>query len=874
MYLPDKIIIDLKQVDLIVNKIASLLKKIIKFTKCGQVVDVGNDLDYSLKEITSFKKKLIDLITDESKKYQSDIFGNTIKSINNYRYVEIMFSENYKEITSIRLVGKNKRGSYSRYALFNMENIFDPTVINLLYNADDIIQSKNAILENETKYIDFLKEYFAPFPVLHPIKEKDIKCLDNISKKFDDGKEKNLDELIKQTNKFGSIDFKMPIFDIREPSFSQIGSLSFIIPEIDDLLKKIDIAEIDGDPKKLIDIVQTNLLDKYKIPDITGFVFDGLNLNLDPFKFLSDLPPADMFAKIDDLPKDVRDKIYKFLRDPFGPINLDKILIDLQEFVNFKLNLGNIDLNLSILLNKLFADLESIKIPQMLINFVELRVPDANLTNPNFKFQNPDILSKINKFDTTFDGWILKINGILNIFNTNPLLMNIPEAGQIKGQFIELNNKLGGLKLKFPELKKLDLNFNIILQGMYDSLKGIALPEILFNLDQFINKKAKKTKCNVKLSKVKKNIKLTDLFKKIKLKFPNLFTDFQARFNLIFPKFDLLEQLKNLIDFDIFNFKIPEFDIPKFKLPNFEFDINDLFGDFSKQIDLSILSGLSNILSEITKNLLELLNSLNKLDDFAFENMFPLPQLSIPNPNIPKFQAAFNEEWLIYIEYVYKLLLETDKQRTEPQIVKLPSKFINSPAIKNKIISRKRMVPEELCENLEPIKSVKINKNTLKKKKIDNVQDAVDALDVESLMEKIKYYDFSDTHDYFQTENSNDDLSVDVMRFISKSLKSSSPQTRPKLPLSSAEIIKSTSDMVEQIESILDQQEMNSLLNGSYTEETAEIVRNIAKINFPTLTYRVDPIKYFRMLGKVIGSKNTPKILSPQNALRNLGVKK
>ena len=201
MFLPDKIVIDLYEVNLIVDKIAKILKKLIKFTKCGEVIDVGNDIEYSLKELIGFKKKLINLIVKESKKYQSDIFGNLIQSINNYRYVEIMFSEDYTEITSIRLVGKNN-DEYSRYALFNLENIFEPTVINLLYNSDDLLEQSDNLLKNETKYIEFLQEYFTPFPIIHQIPQKDRKCLDNISKNYDDGKEKTFKELNDQTSKF------------------------------------------------------------------------------------------------------------------------------------------------------------------------------------------------------------------------------------------------------------------------------------------------------------------------------------------------------------------------------------------------------------------------------------------------------------------------------------------------------------------------------------------------------------------------------------------------------------------------------------------------------------------------------------------------
>ena len=129
----------------------------------------------------------------------------------------------------------------------------------------------------------------------------------------------------------------------------------------------------------------------------------------------------------------------------------------------------------------------------------------------------------------------------------------------------------------------------------------------------------------------------------------------------------------------------------------------------------------------------------------------------------------------------------------------------------------------------------------------------------EEKLEKIKFYDHSEDIDYFKTQNTEDDINVDILRYISKSLKQPQQKQKPKLPMSSQEIIKSTSDMVEQIESILNQQEINSLLNGTYSEEVAEIVRNIAKLNFPELTYRVDPIKYFRMLGKVIGSAKVPK---------------
>ena len=79
---------------------------------------------------------------------------------------------------------------------------------------------------------------------------------------------------------------------------------------------------------------------------------------------------------------------------------------------------------------------------------------------------------------------------------------------------------------------------------------------------------------------------------------------------------------------------------------------------------------------------------------------------------------------------------------------------------------------------------------------------------------------------------------------------------KKEIPKNSLEIAKSLSDMIEQIEAVLTSKELAMLLKGKYTNTTAEIVRTICKINFPTLSDRVDPIKYFTMLGKIVGNVN------------------
>ena len=856
MYLPDKIIIDLYEVNLIINKIAEILKGLIKFTKCGEIIDVGNDIEYSLRELLDFKNKLINLIRKDSKKYQSDIFGNVIKSINKYRYVELMFSEDYKNITSIRLVGKNKDNSYNRYMFFNIENTFEPTVINLLFNSEEILDSFGKKLEDETKYIQFLQDYFMPFPVIHPIPEINKKCIDKISKKYDDGKPKTYEELIKQNDKFGSMDFKLPIFDIRFSSVTLVNDLSLILPNINDLLKKIESSESEGLSLQTINLIQSNLLDKFKLPDIADFIFEGLNIKLDPFSFLETLSPIEMIEKIDDLPKDARIKIYDFLRYSIDGIKLDKLMIDLQEFMNFKLNLDGINLDLSIELKNIIADLEKINIPEIIYQLPDLQIPQIDLQDPNFKFKNPNLIQKINKFEEIFFNWDIKLQDIMGAFNNNFALKNIPGNQQIKDFILDLKNNLNLLKLEFPKLKEFNVDFNLILKTILEGLKLAKLPDLFFNLNKLTNQKAK-TKFNIKIPKNKFNFKLSELFKKFKLKFPNLYTDFINRFNLKFPKLEFLAELKNLINLDLFNFKIPKIEIPNFKIPNFNIEINDLFGDFSKQADLSILKGISTSLTIITKSLLELLNTLNKVDDFAFENMFPLPELNVPQ-GLSKFEAGFDNQWLMYIGYAYQLIIETDKQKTEPQIINLPQSIIKNEGIRRKLISKENKKPIDACEPVN-VNIVKPKKRRTLLNKNQSIHDMIESSDIDSLILLIKNWDYSETIDFFKTENFEDEIIVDILRFIARSIQKSPVIQKPKLPMSPIELKKSISDMIEQIESILNQQELNSLLNGTHSDDTAEIVRSIARLNFPNLTYKVDPIKYFRMLGKVIGSANVPK---------------
>ena len=703
MFLPDKIVIDLNQIELVAGRLSNLLENIIA-TRDYSYIITGNDLEYSARELLSFKQKLTNLIHKESKKYQYDIFGNTIKRIDKYRYAELMFSEDYTEITSIRLLGlPNKNISGNRYVLFNLANIFEPTVLNLLFKADEILSSTQNIATDKKMRNDFLQDYFAPFPILHNINQNidllnaknNKKYLDTFTKKFDDKKPKTYEELVSQNIELRSLDFKTNIYTVRKNSFSEAGDIPSLINKIEAILK---------DEKPEID------LSTFKLP-----AANIANIR----DTLTQLTPYEVFVYLDRLPAIIRNSIYE-------------------------------------------------------------------ISIPNIQFSLQNLLIEIELFANT-------------------------------------------------EIQKINKNFNI------------------------------------SLTNTKNKFTITQIFNNIKNKFPNIYSSILQKFNALFPKELFLEALETTIGEKqltsyFLSLKLPDFKIPTLSVPEFNFDIADLFSSFSVNVNSAISNSLQEVLIMITKTLLELLKTQNRLEDFALENIFPLPQTQ----NIPTFKVSLNNDWLTYIQYVYRLLEESKNIRTAPQINRIDNIIPKNNNIRNKIISKRIPVATEACQPLVLPPKSKINNKTLKKRAINNIKDAVQKNDIDSLLEKLKVYNFSDVHDYFVEQNTDDDMVVDAMRFIANNLKEQPSQIPPILPASPKVLLDSIMSMIEQILTILDPQEINSLLEGTYTETTAEIVRNIAKINFPTLTYKVDPIKYFRMLGKVVGTKNIPTDLAM--SIRNLGV--
>ena len=68
-----------------------------------------------------------------------------------------------------------------------------------------------------------------------------------------------------------------------------------------------------------------------------------------------------------------------------------------------------------------------------------------------------------------------------------------------------------------------------------------------------------------------------------------------------------------------------------------------------------------------------------------------------------------------------------------------------------------------------------------------------------------------------------------------------------------------TADMIQTVTNILKPKELVDLFAGNYTEQTANIIRNFARIKYPELASIMDPVKYFVILGKYTGLDQVKK---------------
>lgn len=707
--LSSRFIVDFNQLPNDISNLVSILQKYINIIKYSELTELGNDIEYSAKNITKFINQTKEMVFEEAKKYQTDIFGNRLSRFTNYRYLEFIFSQDYKTISSLRLYGQKGKRKY-RYTLFNLKNPYDYNIINLISNIKQIIE-ENSDKNFNNDYLEFIKNYFTPVPPIHTKKKNDLKFLDNISKKYDTGKPKTYEQVLEETQEFNLLQFKSFIYDIRKISFNNNNTIEMFLGSgaIQQIIDKIDQFSSE-EPLKAIETIYLEILDKFNITDLISFA-QNINLqeiNIFPLDILNNLSVIELFDKIDNLPNTIKKQIY--------------------------------------------SDIKKASIPS----------PNGDI---NFSF----ILSSIE-----------------NLINANLAQQNA-------------NN------------------------------------------------------CNIiKITKFKKNIKIKEIFSNIKTNYSNLYDQVENKFNELFPRQILNNIILNYVDLKSFSLKVPDIKIPTIELPVLE--INDLFSNFSEQFDALVLKSISISLSEITKSVLELLLKTGNLEDFIFENILKNPgELKL---NIPKYENIFNQDWNKYLQYAYKMLVDSQFQRQQEQFSGDIGK-IRSLNNLNKIRSKNNPIGVDICSTASNNpSSTRMNKKNLKSIKNKNLSDLLNSSDIDGIIEKTKYFSYSEQYDFFLTDNVAEERVIDILKNISFALKDDALEESIQIPNDFLEIGTSLSNMMEQIESVLSTKELSMLLNGKYSNQTAEIIRTICKINFPTLCDNVDPIKYFTMLGKVVGNTN------------------
>lgn len=468
--LPDKLVIDLKQWNQDVESLTSIFENVLNYVGCSEYTDVGNDIKYTLNEITKFKSKLRKSIEEEAFKTEFDIFGNSFSRFRNYRYVELIFTDDLKFISSIRLLGTVGRRSSRRairYVLFNVPNIFDLNLINIAYNAKKIIREYSLSNINEKEFIVFLEKYFTPSPSLHKKPFRDPVCLlSDLNNQIDLLKQPvifgasldvvwsqpmTLEEMREENKKYELIEFKKEIYDRRKNTYSSVTPLSNVLRRGQNLRNSIGN---NTDPLECIIFLFNKFFNKY---DVCYLIQDVIKSNIkDPEAFLNSLSIKDFFKTIDGVKNSLREQIYNsFLLNQ--ATNFLNALGQVQTFIA----LSN---SSSVCLDVLSDSRKGMKISEIL--------DELQKTYPNLY---PDIEAKFNEF-----------------FSRTSSLQILAGLIDLAKLIDFCDFKLPAISLPTFRIRNLFADFTLDLeQFIFDLLCGILteltmlLLDLLFNMEKF-----------------------------------------------------------------------------------------------------------------------------------------------------------------------------------------------------------------------------------------------------------------------------------------------------------------------------------------------------------------------------------------------------
>lgn len=787
--LPDKMVIDIDKINGKVEKLIDILRKhLVKFD-FSSYTEIGNDIDYAIKELPKFKSRLKMVVDDAAAKMTADMFGNTYAGFKEYTYIEILFSQNYKKILSIRLLGrppsKTNAGINAavqmqqtfnniitggqqeqnipqqtieprRFVIFNIPNEhLDLNIVNLIYNADKIIAEDRGQTQQQIRE--------ARLPIL---------------------------------SLYGTPSISTPP-QANENSFEFVTK-NFIPP-----------PPIHDKPEQLPGPLGTGL-----------GVMENLLKNYSPKTYDIFLADNDKFSALS-----TREQV----------VNFSQRMQLLGSFQNSALGsaLGNLDyvkamkeglppyLCLLLLWNFVFGKLEICgTIQQILKMLIKIAMPD------------PAVLVKDANVIVLFDS-IDSLPGVIRDII-----------------YINFDNE------------SLNLNLTSALVAVQEYVSSLPQPERLLRCTDY----------NTIFDLAKGPGGLSYMFRELKSDYPDYYGDIEKIFNDNFSRDALIFIVRSIADLlmaiDYCNFPNITLQLPTFKIP-------DLWFDFSFNIKDLIFGLICELLSALLDLLIDMLLNLNRLDQF--------------------FEQFINDEnnvdlWQKYVDYALYLLISTDRAQTKLQSISansstnalsttegvsvlrnLNSSTLRPPGLPSSAPGESApLTAADYCADTQRASRSRIfsNDNDIDLEVPSETQQIIDDF-VEAqatlqerkaardVLDKLRYFTYCKSQDFFSTDNIVDPSAIDSLRQIS--------ETVPPLYTTEATEINTTQlynknnlanslkEMFRQIKTVLSSRELSDLLSGKYSEEVAAVVRVITKVNFPHLTEKVDPVKYFTMLGKVIG---------------------
>jgi hypothetical protein len=763
MNFPERLVINLKTWSKKSVRLVRILDSISSSSFCLENIDVGNDLKYCINEVPNFYPKFLDLVTRVATEQGNDILGNRFNNFTNYKFAELIFSNDFKTITSIRLLGKVRRKGADkiiRYVEFNIPNIFDPNIVYLIYKSDEIISKfSTAFIENITgfefdlapylgtgipdinknSFTNFLDTYLLPAAVLHKKDVRPLQCL--------------LSDIKNQV-------------DALRPAVTLNASLSF------------------DDPRRLDQIInQQATVDNPRPNEISPFATPlpgkGFQVGLE----WSDTKTYEVIEK--------EKQIYN------NPVNSIQILNQ---------------------------RLDSYDPASPLISFLsEGRRINKKLKNSNNYIECIGTVTSefFNRIDVCF------------------LIRNV--LSNCAGDWIEDFLKTAPLTQFF---NMIDNWKNPAIEQFYqfiwseDFLWG-ALRKISVILKDYV--------CIDDLNDKYRTERVSIVLKNLSSQFPQHANTINSIFEQNFSRDTMINLLKQLTKIealiDVCSWRMPSIILPKLTFKG-------IYDDFALNIENVIFEAICGLLSSLSQSLINLvLNNLCSLPQF-FVDLF----MNFPNNLIDLYgiEKSPDEKWQQYVNYCFQMLSKVNNLNmqftsiTDPRLIQVLNSISST--------SQPVFIGKAILGDIDECGVLNFDAGDQDSANIPGTSG--NEYNLGPTIGNIKDYNYCLGRNNFYTKDVEENNSIQSLRVVSEILKiqkEREEQINFIASLDQGELSQRILQMIKQIQSVLSPRELSMLIVGKYDENIAEIVRMICKINFPSLSDKLDPIKYFIMIGKVLG---------------------